>query len=760
MVKPAEFVDDPSWYSFLPELTEGVVPRSLPAHEDCSPIDLEAVASHLYAGGTLGRMAGYEERPGQIAMARNIALAFNNREHMMIEAGTGVGKSLAYLIPSILWAWTNDTPVVISTATRNLQSQLIHSDIPRAIQVLGENAPLFRVALLKGRSNYLCLRAVSEFFASGFWTMSPEEQAELPNFIAWLHATPDGDLATYGGLPRSLLSCPGEECGVRQCPYYRRCFVYRARQKAARAHLIIANHSLVLAEANSGNNVILPAYGRLVLDEAHNLESIATDEFSFEFSMHVLQYCLNRLSRPGRSQSRRQGILANIQRQLQKTVLQERALADQIADLLAKFPAAEKRTVRQMEALLEYARGLLAPVKKATQVRFVCRPEGRSYSVGKAFRQYDAEVFDEAHLKELQNRFEDSMAALIQLINELAEIFVELQQKGENAFAESTYKLSGLKADLASLVNSMIFIFAADKETHAYWAEKTEGKRGTGLRLLAAPLSVGDRLNDLLYKEKDSVILSSATLRVGKYFNYMAQHLGCGERFHNLVAESPFDYFRQSLVLAPDYFPELSEWKPDHGYEEAAQFLCAIFREMKGRGLVLFTNNEMMKGLSRIAAPLFAEAGLELLMQGADLSREHMTRRLKTAEEGDGVVLFGSQSFWEGVDVAGDALSCVVIVRLPFLQAGDPIVEARTERIDQNGGSGFRDYYLPEAVIKFRQGFGRLIRTKRDKGVVIVMDPRLVKKNYGAIFRHSLPATVHKVASTDEVLARIRNFMA
>ena len=759
MVKPAEFVDDPLWYSFLPELTEGTCPRSLPAHEDCSPIDLEAVASHLYAGGTLGRMPGYEERSGQIAMARNIALAFNNREHLMIEAGTGVGKSLAYLIPSILWAWTNDTPVVISTATRNLQSQLIQSDIPRALQILGENASLFRVALLKGRSNYLCLRAVSEFFAPGYWTMSPAEQKELPNFIEWLHSTPDGDLDTYDGLPRSLLTSSGEECGVRHCPYYRRCFVYHARQRAARAHLIIANHTLVLIEANSGNNAIIPAYGRLVLDEAHNLESIATEELSSEFSMAVLQHCLNRLMRPGRSRGRQQGILANIQRQLQKNILKDKVQEAEIARILSEFPAAEKRAIRQMEALLEYTRGLFAPVK-TRQVRFVRRPEGRSYSVGRAFRQYDAEAFDEAVLKDYQNRFENSIAEIVQLINELLAIFDELQQNGEpSSFGSSSYKLLSLKTSLTSFLNHMVFIYSADKDNYVYWAERIEGKRGARVRLTAAPLSVGDRLNDLFYKENDSVILSSATLRVGRDFSYMAKHLGCGERFHNLVAESPFDYFRQALVLAPDFFPELSEWTPERGYDEAAQFLRTIFREMKGRGLVLFTNNEMMKNLATIAAPLFAEAGLELLMQGAELSREHMTRRLKSAEEGHGVVLFGSQSFWEGVDVAGEALSCVVIVRLPFLQAGDPIVEARTERIDQNGGSGFRDYYLPEAVIKFRQGFGRLIRTKHDKGVVIVMDPRLVKKNYGAIFRNSLPATVHKVSSTDEVLSRIRDFM-
>ena len=244
MASPAQFIDDPRWAECIPEIREGAKCRHLPSHEDCSRLDPESAASHLTAGGTLGQMPGYEERPGQLDMLRAIVHAFNSREHLMIEAGTGVGKSLAYLVPAILWAWTNDTPVVVSTATRNLQGQLVHSDIPKALAVLGDAASEFRTALLKGRANYLCLRAVGEFFAAGFWTMAREEQDEMPHFIEWLTSTEDGDLDTYDGLPRGLLSCPGEECGGRRCQYYSRCFVHRARKKAASAHLVVVNHAL------------------------------------------------------------------------------------------------------------------------------------------------------------------------------------------------------------------------------------------------------------------------------------------------------------------------------------------------------------------------------------------------------------------------------------------------------------------------------------------------------------------------------------
>ena len=245
--------------------------RSVPAHEDCSPVEAEGAAMHLKTGGTLGVMPGYEERPGQIDMLKAIVRAYNEREHLMIEAGTGVGKSLAYLIPSILWSHLNDTPVVISTATRNLQSQLVEHDIPRALSVLGDGRKAFKVSLLKGRGNYLCLKAVDEFFESGYWTMSKEDQAAMPAFIDWLKRTKDGDLDLFDALPRSVLTLPGEECPGRHCPHYARCFVYRARKRAAEADLVIANHALVIADAASaGEAQLLPPYGRLVLDEAHN----------------------------------------------------------------------------------------------------------------------------------------------------------------------------------------------------------------------------------------------------------------------------------------------------------------------------------------------------------------------------------------------------------------------------------------------------------------------------------------------------------
>ena len=298
-------------------------------------------------------------------------------------------------------------------------------------------------------------------------------------------------------------------------------------------------------------------------------------------------------------------------------------------------------------------------------------------------------------------------------------------------------------------------------DTHAYWVERVREGRRKEVRLVAAPLSVAKELDMLFYGPKDSVILSSATLRVGNDFKYMARRLGCRPpsaedgRFQFLVASSPFDYFRQALVLAPDCLPDPSS-EPSKYAAALAGLMCDLFTATSGRALVLFTSYEMMSAVAANARPGLEGCGIRLLVQGEGLSRERITAELR--DSGDKVVLFGAQSFWEGVDVAGEALSCVVLARLPFAQVGDPIIEARSEQIERNGGSPFRDYALPEAVIKFRQGFGRLVRTKSDRGVVVVTDPRIVTKSYGATFRKSIPASVHTVTETDELLSRVRDF--
>lgn len=762
----AEFIDNPRWAEMFEASYDAPRQRSVPAHEDCSPVEAEGAAMHLKTGGTLGVMPGYEERPGQIDMLKAIVRAYNEREHLMIEAGTGVGKSLAYLIPSILWSHLNDTPVVISTATRNLQSQLVEHDIPRALSVLGDGRKGFKVSLLKGRGNYLCLKAVDEFFESGYWTMSKEDQAAMPAFIDWLKRTKDGDLDLFDALPRSVLTLPGEECPGRHCPHYARCFVYRARKRAAEADLVIANHALVIADAASaGEAQLLPPYGRLVLDEAHNLEAIATDQLSKELSMPELMRILNRLERRSRSRmARRSGVFASVARLLARDLVDETSV-ETLGSLLNKGATSIPGIVNAAEGLFDVLEKLVAPSggKGACRYRVSRVQTGvkvRQHSVNGIFENYDSRIWSEADLAAAQAKLETHLASLVNILHSMrSELVDRYEAKGlPSPHADLATQIKGIADAIVEFANMAAFVVAGEKETYAYWGEFVHPeKRHSYLRLVAAPLSVAGDLEEMLYKPKDSVILSSATLRVGRDFKYMMRRLGCGERFRSLTAPSPFDYLRQTLVLAPECMPDPSSRASDY-VAALSDLTVELFRATRGRALALFTSYEMMNSVAQRVRDALGDAGIHLIVQGEGVSREAMAKALKDSP-GE-TVLFGAQSFWEGVDVAGEALSCVLVARLPFAQRTDPIVEARSEKIEREGLSSFRDYYLPEAVIKFRQGFGRLVRSRSDRGVVVVADSRIVTKNYGASFRHAIPASVHSVKNIEELTGRVNDFFS
>lgn len=749
-MSPAEFIDNPDWASFIQESFEAQRARAIVDHEDCSALDVESTVSHLKTGGTLGMMPRYEQRKGQIVMTEGVTEVFNTRRHLMVEAGTGTGKSLAYLVPSVQWAWLNDTPVVVSTATKNLQDQLVSSDIPRALKTLEGDAARFKVALLKGRSNYLCLRALDDFFSGGYWTMSEGDRQAMPAFIDWLKTTADGDLDSYEGISKDELVCPGEECAGRGCRFYTRCFVYKARKRASQAHLIIVNHSLALTDAANPMTALLPAYGRLVMDEAHNLEKIATEHFSRIFSEPALKLILNRLLRSGTSRKKTSGsggVLGSMAKQVARGGLPHKEESSNLMRLMAEITSS-------ISALQLASSGIASAVQDLLQDTAADGPA-----------RYRASMCQTPDIKKAHARFEDCVTSLINLLHGLSESILALDDEWRVRFAEYSRQLENIAGSLTEFANDTAFVLAADKpESYVYWIERVRPrKRKAYVLLSAAPLSVADDLRQLVYTQKDSVVLCSATLRTGGNFSYMMRRLGFFDedheeavRYTTLVAESPFDYFRQSLVLAPDFLPDPSQNTALY-IEKFSILVEKSVIAAKGRTLVLFTSREMMNSVASIVADAFAKSGIRLLVQGEGLSRELMTMEMRKAK--DPTVLFGTQSFWEGVDVAGEALVLVIMARLPFAQKGDPIVEARGEKVAREGADAFRHYLLPEAAIRFRQGFGRLIRTKSDKGVVIVADPRIVTKNYGSSFRKSIPTGVRTLSSMNELIDAETDFL-
>ncbi len=756
--------------------------RELPSHADCTPLNVERVAAHLLPGGTFARlMPGYESRPGQVEMLRAVTRAFNEGRHLMVEAGTGVGKSLAYLIPAAAWARLNDVPVIVSTNTRNLQSQLIEKDLPLVREAVRADfgqgdSGLLRVALLKGRSNYVCLRRLAILQEHSQFELERPELRLFAEAVAWAVQTPDGDLDSFAGAGHadpgflSKLASTGEECPGRACRYCRRCFLQKARARAAAAHVVIANHALVFSELQAPGST-LPSYAQIVFDEAHNLEEAATRHLSTEFTHVRLNQMLRRLSR-GKGK-RAGGVLEVLRNHLEKGAI---TADDETARALRRQIRVIKSALEHMQGaarqLFETLYGVVASSQSAT--RFRCVPsEGAALGEGAAAEPAQARhIFrngafvpcgaelDEAVLAKERIALKSALAEAAGHLNTLAEALRQSSEGELALYGDQAANVEGAAATLRIFAMDMDFVLGASDPDHVFWAEPA-GRSEHTAKLFAAPLKIAGALSDLLYRQKASVVFCSATLRVGGSFAYIGKRLGIDliepERVFTCVAESPFNYLTQCAALAPTFLPEPSGPTGGGYAEQLSGLMLDVFTRTRGRAMGLFTSYEMMNQVARLLEEPLREAGIRLLVHGVNGTRDQITRAFRA---GGARVLLGTHSFWEGVDVAGEALSCVVMARLPFAAVGDPIIEARSEQIEQAGGSPFREFALPQAVIRFRQGFGRLIRTREDRGVVIVADPRVVTKNYGSTFRRSLPCPLQSVASRDDLLARVEALFA
>ncbi len=637
-------------------------------------------------GGKLGRAKGYESRPGQAKMAERVAEIIEDRKHLVVEAGTGTGKSLAYLVPAAYAAQELGKKAIISTYTIHLQEQLFGKDVP----IVQSLVPFeFTAALLKGRQNYLCPHRLKKAQQHQGDLFAVGQAEQLKGLVEWARRTKDGtlsdvdfqvDAAVWAQVCSEAFACTPRHCGGPTG-----CFYQMARTKVLDANVVILNHALLFGLlAGAEENEESPSEGYLfpndflVLDEAHEVEDVAAKALGLEVRLGSLRFLLQRLVHP----------------RTKKGVLTRVGDGNAVKSTLGVLGILEGA----FEEILESA-GLGASGQKRVR-----QPLGVK--------------------SELGPRLMDVRAQLLKLAEDAGD------GEERNELKDHARRLEASAFGLGEFLKM-------SREGHAYWVERRlpeEGRAHRGeMSLHASPVEVAERLEELVFRPDCTTIMTSATLDVGRGLEFFAKRVGAQEA-ETLLVESPFDYESQMRVYLPKGMPEPSEGQR---FQEALEGWIQRFVGMtKGKAFVLFTSRAMLRKTAEGMAGWFEEQGLRLLVQDKGNSR---TRLLKEFKEDRDSVLFGTDSFWQGVDVPGEALSNVILTRLPFSVPDEPLFEARCERIKEKGGEPFRELQLPEAILKFRQGVGRLIRSREDRGQIAVLDGRILSRTYGKSFLKILP---------------------
>ncbi len=746
---------EPEYASLLRTAVKG----SREPFEPGDPQELDAgkLAAELGVGGAVANsLADYEARPQQQEMCREVTEALNAGRHLVVEAGTGVGKSLAYLLPAAAWSESGARKVIISTNTKNLQSQLFDKDIPLLEEALGHRLD---AALLKGRGNYLCLRKLLYILREAGSELDEVGREAILPVLVWAARTETGDIAECPPLFLrdalglvDKLTTDGPDCLGRSCKQRRKCFLMAARAKAQAAKLIVVNHSLVFAEL--GENMVLPPYGEIIFDEAHNLEGVATRHLSARIWPGRFYRILNRLLK-FRARRRRRGSRhrAGEPGEVSGTGLLP-SLSEHIAR--ARGKAAEGFLEKLEKAASESSSQVVLAVDALATFNAALSGlwETSRYREKLSYTGDDRRMDLWDAIFTAKDQLVAVLSALQSRIGRIAESLLEDSDAEELPRAEELGReVSSAVEQLRSLLEDIDFTVKADDQRYVYWAELS-GRGGDQPELSAAPLDVAPMLAEQVYGQKRSCVLCSATMTVAKKFDYLTSRLGLNRqeegRVGTLLLGTPFDFSAQARALVPGWLPEPGNAVSGRNSAELAEMLHELMSATRGRGLVLFTSYGALDEVYGEVKPRLEAEGINVLAQGRDGSREALLAALQQEESS---VLLATSSFWEGVDVRGGALSCLVITRLPFQVYTEPLFKARAELVESRGDSSFMNYSVPEAVLKFRQGFGRLIRSKTDRGIAVLADRRLVSKRYGRVFLASLPCP-YRVVSNSEALAR------
>ena len=617
----------------------------------------------------------YEFRPQQAEMAGSVEDAIRRGSHLIVEAGTGVGKSFAYLVPAIDFAVSSKKKAVISTNTISLQEQLVKKDLPLLSGILPFD---FKYCLVKGRSNYLCLRRMNRVLSSKTDLLeSKEEAGSLQAILSWSKVTTDGSLADFETEPDrkvwERVCCEHDTCMGKKCSNRDACFLMKARKDIQEADLLVVNHHLFFSDLalRQSEWALLPNYSCAVFDEAHTIEDVATEHLGSEISNYRVKYLMDSLYNP----SKRKGFLASIK---------ESGLKDAVAE-----------------------------VRKASEIFF----DEVSDWLGK----------DSVRRVRGPDFIEDNLSL------PLEDLHSKLKDRARSCRSkEEEVDLKYFMTRVDGLLGTLSAFMEQKLDDYVYWAEAS-GTRFRRIALDCAPVNIASSLKEMLFAKVNTVVLTSATLSTEGNFEFIKSRLGIRKPSEALLG-SPFDYEKNVRIFIPKRMPDPNDYIKYK--EEVVKKVKEYVTRTEGRAFVLFTSYRFMDDVYGETAGYFADIGIPLMKQGLGLPR---TKMLEAFKRDVGSVIFGVDSFWTGVDVPGEALGNVIITRLPFAVPDHPISEARMDRIKQAGDDPFSQYSLPQAILKLKQGFGRLIRTKDDSGIVAILDSRILHKPYGRKFLSALP---------------------